>query len=510
MRRICFIFLIICLMTYFSFASDYSELMAYDMIADGNCRSAIKLIKDESMQLSFRLSSEKKEKGQHILSNLKYACEGLQTAEKYFETIEKCTDAYCIENRDVIKLGHCRINEKHLAVSEFSPKLKNKIKVINENCDKYKEIAEWKKNGFYDQKEIDLFVKNKILVDSAMNWRAGTWDKRIYGEKQQFSAEEMVEWFGGGFDRYLARRFKNANISYKEIKEKKNRLDFFKDSKYSQHLVEWITCPVEDENLFKWSTLSESCDDVKLWLSQKAEYEEAQKWIQICTNASLALSCMKSGISYEDLKKWDGAGMTLDEIKGWLNSNISAEDAVKWKKLNKTPEDAFEWKKYGFSLDNEDDVLWFSAEIDITPKDAQKWKENGFASYECWFFRKFNYTLQQAVSIYKTVRQKCKFSSNKKMKELLKNIDRVADENPYDTKGKCYIGQLSFSHLKNKKEAYFTNKEGAVIHVKTKESVPVNCSVFGYYYSNGVTSFKNPFGVESIVPSFDAIFIEKF
>ena len=502
---------LIVLTTVFSFASEYSAMQAYDLVADGDCKSARKMIKEESEQLSFRFNSEKRNEGSEILGNVQNACSYIATAEKYFKEVDGCGPSYC-PGDDIYKIGEWtyKLYYGGLKVTQVgSPKLKKRIKYINQQFELYKEIVKWKEQGFYNRKEIDLFLKNQVPLDSVIRWNAGTRDseKMRYSDKQEFSAKEMIDWYKGGYSYLQARRFMSDGITYKDLQKNGDRMQFFSSGKFKYDLNNWLKCTVPDEALFKWSEISESCDDVKRWLNENVEFEEAKKWTQISKNVELAIMCMNSGIPFDELKEWVGSGMTIEEIKNWRTVNIGSIEAKKWKTLEMTPELAVEWKKNGFDVDGDED--WITAEIDINPKEASKWKKNGFSATECQFYTMYNYTLQQAQSIYKSVRQKCKSTSIQKMKETLKSVADIGNENPYETKGKCFVGNLFYSKLKSRNEAYFVNENDAPVLVKTKKSIPVNGSIWGFYYSNGATSYKNGLGVETILPSLEAIFIKE-
>ncbi|SMG37266.1 hypothetical protein [Fibrobacter sp. UWB13] len=501
---------LIALASVFSFASEYSVMQAYDLVADGDCESARKMIKEESEQLSFRLSSEKSKEGMVIINNIQNACSYIATAEEFFKKVAACGPSYC--PGDGYKIGEWtyKLYYDGLSVTKVgSSKLKKRIENINEQFEFYKEIVKWKKQGYYNREEIDLFMKNQIPLDSAISWNAGTRDRKKmrYNDKQEFSAKEMIDWYKGGYSYIQAQNFKFDGITFDDLQKNSNRMKFLSSGKFKYDLNNWLKCSVSDENLFKWSEISESCEEIKAWLNENVEFEEAKKWMQIGKHTELAIMCMNSGIPFDELKEWVGSQMTLDEIKKWRNVNIGRNEAVKWKSLKIEPEKAAEWQKNGFNV--EKDEAWIIGDIYIDPKEANKWRKNGFSAIECQLFTMYDISMQQAQSIFKSVRQKCSFSSVKKLKESLKLVSYINNENPYDTKGKCFVGVLYFSKLKSRNEAYFVNENDAPVLVKSKKSIPVNSSIWGFYYSNGATSYKNGLGVETILPSLEAIYIKE-
>lgn len=494
-------------------AGDFSAMKAYDLAAEGKCSDAINLISEEMDQIFFRMNKERQREGEHIIENIKNACGYIATAKECFKQIDECRPNMLCTTVDRWKFGENTYSDwKGLnAMQEGSPKLKAVIAKVNAQRKDYEELGAWKQAGYFDVEEINLFRKNAISVDTAVLWNAGTraTSNLKRGEKNLFSVQEMIDWRKVGFDYTTASNLFQLGVSSSLLKMKEKRYNYFKLKESENNYMEianWLKCDVGDDLLFKWAEISKTCEDVKMWLAENVNFEDVKKWGAFNVDTQTAINLMKSGVDYDELSKWAGLGFSLDQIMLWREAEISPKEAIEWKEINIDVAKAVAWKKEGFTAKNEEVSRW--SHTSLLPSDAKPYIKNRIDASEYLMFSLLGESSPQKISaMLDKVRQKCKIAKNKYVADNTGLISEIGNENPYETKGKCYGGNLYFSQLKSKNEAYFLNANEQPVFVKWNKSIPVNGSVFGFFYSKGASIHKNALGVKVIIPDLEAVIL---
>lgn len=491
-----------------TFADDYSETKAYDMIADEKCYEAADLISSEQRRFAgaFLSGPEKISKGSSIVADINSVCKYVSHVKYYLKWVNECNKHCALSSAADAHAGESDYNNLQL-VKKGSPKLKKYLQSLKKSAAEAELILPWKTAGFKDADEIKLFMKNKIPVDTALSWQAGTREDKYF--KKRFTAQEMVDWRKAGYDAQTAFTFQSNGVSPSMLQKRKKRYDFFSSDKYGGNatIADWVKCDIDDETLFKWADISQSCEDVKKWLKQNIDFEEAKKWSIFDKKVDNTILIMNSGIEFDILTKWAGKGFTMYEIKVYNAAKISPEEALEWKEKNIDADKAVAWKKEGFCIKDREVARWST--WDVPPKEAKVFIKNRIDATEYVMFTRYlGIDSPQKISAsLDIVRQKCKIAKNKYVADNTGMIDEIGDENPYETKGKCYGGSLYFSKLKSRNEAYFVNSNDQPVLVKWNKSIPVKGAVFGFFYSKGATIHKNALGVETILPNLDAVFL---
>lgn len=300
------------------------------------------------------------------------------------------------------------------------------------------------------------------------------------GEKKQVAFQRSFD----ELDSTIIVMEKNEKISNKPIA---------KVIKYSS-MRPWIESGLQAEEIQEWIVVNVDLTKAMTYKEKGFAPEEALLWNRLMMSAEDASEWKKIGVSAEDAAIWNKLDMNVEDVAAWKKNKIELNEALKWIALGISYNEAIVWKKNKFNVDDPELEIWLG--IGVPAEVAVQWIKYKVDPVDALAFAKYGVSPKKAGEIMKKVKKRCK---------NIEPMSEINNVNPYDSKGNCYEGTLYFNKLKSKNEGYFVTTDNDPVLVKDNKSMSVKGSIFGFFISKGATIHTNGLGVQTIMPSLEAI-----
>lgn len=404
----------------------------------------------------------------------------------------------------------------------FSPSTFKIWQDLYNYIDDFEIFIDWYKSGLTPddcKKWMDVSIGNKGFIggvfvfmnDGSINvqsvipggpadragLRAGDWIRSINGTvpKDAESAQILVAGKIGEKKRFVYQRFMDMD-STTLVMEKSQDISNKPIAKVIEYslMKPWIESGLQLEEIQEWMVVSKEFNNAMAFKNKGFGADEALLWSQNLVNAEDALEWKKMGISTDEATRWNSLGMKIDDAAAWKKDKIGIDEAEKWIAQGINHDDAVIWKKNKFKVDDPELGIWI--ELDAPADLAVQWKKYKIDPVDALAFAEHGIPPKKAGEIMNKVRKRCK---------NIEPMSEIGSINPYDSKGICYEGNLYFSKLKSKNEGYFVTTDNEPVLVKDNKSMSVKGSIFGFFISKGASIHTNGLGVQTIMPSLEAI-----